>query len=337
MTRIAVIGAGIGGVCLARELARNHHVVVFEKGRGVGGRMATRYAGQFAVDHGAQYFTIRDPRFAAVLGPLLAVGTAAPWVGPIARIDNGAVTSIGELRDLHYVGVPNMNSVAKALALGLDLRLGIEIDPLTARTPDGWQLIDVHGTDHGLFDWVVSTTTAHQTMALFADNAPSGGPLTTTRMAPCYALMLGFERPLSLPWVAARVSASAIDWIGVNSTKPGRDLSSTTLVVHSTSNWAAQHLGQEIEDLGRLLGKALREATGIEPDLAAYKATHRWASARQLPQPDSQPYVDLSLQLAATGDWTTGSRIEHTVLSALDLAAMINEAQGLSSRSPDNK
>ena len=329
MTRIAIIGAGIGGVCLARELSRHHDVTVFEKGRGVGGRMATRYAGQFAIDHGAQYFTIRDPRFAAILGPLLADGTVAPWAGPIARIDNGTITTMAEPRDLHYVGVPNMNSVAKTLATGLDLRPGIEIVPLADRAPDGWHLTDLQGSDHGVFDWVVSTTTAHQTMALFAKNAPLDGPLTTTRMAPCYALMLGFERPLNLPWVAARLSASSIDWIGVNSSKPGRDPSGTTLVVHSTGEWAAAHLGQEIDELGRQLGTALRDATGIDPDLAAYKATHRWASARRLPQPDSRPYVDPVRRLAATGDWTTGSRVEHTVLSALALATMISgpEAQ----------
>lgn len=337
MTRIAVIGAGIGGVCLARELSRHHDVTVFEKGRGVGGRMATRYAGQFMIDHGAQYFTVRDPRFSAVLGPLFADGTVAPWTGSIATIDNSTITAMAEPRDLHHVGVPNMNSVAKALAADLDLRPGIEIAPLADRSRGGWHLTDLQGNNHGVFEWVVSTTTAHQTMALFAKSAPSDGPLTTTRMAPCYALMLGFERPLNLPWVAARLSASAIDWIGVNSSKPRRDPSGTTLVVHSTSDWAAAHLGQDIDELGRLLGNALHEATGIDPDLAVYTATHRWASARRLPQLDSQPYLNPTLRLAATGDWTTGSRVEDTVLSALDLAAMINGAQGRRSGSANGE
>lgn len=336
MMRIAVIGAGIGGVCLARELARQHDVTVFEKGRGLGGRMATRYAGQFAIDHGAQYFTIRDPRFAAILAPLLGDGTVAPWPGPIVSIEDGTITAMAAPRDLHHVGVPNMNSVAKALAIGLDTRPGIEIATLAQRTPAGWHLTDTEGGDHGLFDWVVSTTTAHQTMALFADNAPLDGPLTTTRMAPCYALMLGFEQPLNLPWVAARLSASAIDWIGVNSSKPGRDPAGTTLVVHSTSDWAAAHLGEDIGELGRLLGHALRAATGINPDMAAYTATHRWASARRLSQPDSPPYLDSTRRLAATGDWTTGSRIEDTALSALHLAAIINDAEGLSKRSANS-
>lgn len=326
MTRIAVIGAGIGGVALAGRLARNHDVVVFEKGRGVGGRMASRYAGAFMFDHGAQYFTVRDPRFADLLRPLVAAGTVAPWEGAIARIDNAVVTGLAEPRDLHQVGVPNMNSVVKAMADGLELRPGAEIAPLTHRTANGWQLIDADGAHHGVFDWVVSTTTAHQTMALFAGNAPSDGALTTTRMAPCYALMLGFALPLELPWIAARLSGSPIEWIGVNSSKPGRDTSGTTLVVHSTSDWATRHIGEDIEQLGRLLGAALNESTGINPDPAVFRTTHRWASARRLPQADSRPYVDHARGLAATGDWATGSRIENTVLSALDLAGIIEQA-----------
>lgn len=325
MTRIAVVGAGIGGIALASRLARNHDVVVFEKGRGVGGRMAARYAGDFMFDHGAQYFTLRHSRFADLLAPALASGAVAPWEGPIAHIDNAIVTKIAEPRDQHLVGVPNMNSVVKTLAEGLDLHLGIEIAPLGDRTANGWPLKDTVGADHGLFDWVISTTTAHQTIALLAGNAPSDGVLTTTKMAPCYALMLGFAVPLDLPWIAARVSNSPIEWVGVNSSKPGRDASRTTLVVHSTSDWAMRHLGQVADHLGRLLAEALQEATGIDPAQAAFTATHRWASARRLPQADSAPYLDRERRLAATGDWTTGSRVEDTVLSALALADLLEQ------------
>ncbi len=327
MTRIAVIGAGIGGIALASRLASSHDVVVFEKGRGIGGRMASRRTPGFSFDHGAQYFTVRDPAFAALLAPAMAAGAVAPWTGSIARIADGVTVGLAEPRDRHLVGVPTMNSAVKALADGLDVRLGVEIAPLAGRTRQGWRLVASDGTDHGLFDWVVSTTTAHQTVALFGGDAPGEGALRSARMAPCYALMLGFAEPLDLPWIAARVSASPIDWIGVNSTKPGRDTSGTTLVVHSTSEWATTHLGQDIEALGVELAQALHQATGIDPDLAEFRATHRWASARRLPQPDSRPYLDPFLQLAATGDWTAGSRVEDTVLSALDLADSIAREQ----------
>ena len=112
MSRIAIIGAGIGGLTLAQALADQHEVVVFEKGRGMGGRMATRYADGFAFDHGAQYFTARDPRFVALVDKLVAVGAVAPWQGPIASIAADGTISVDGMRDGHYVGTPNMNSFA---------------------------------------------------------------------------------------------------------------------------------------------------------------------------------------------------------------------------------
>ena len=41
MARIAVIGAGLAGLVIAQALGKDHDVIVFEKSRSVGGRMAT--------------------------------------------------------------------------------------------------------------------------------------------------------------------------------------------------------------------------------------------------------------------------------------------------------
>ena len=324
MSRIAIIGAGIGGLALGSQLARSHDVTVFEKGRGVGGRMASRHAGAFSFDHGAQYFTVRDPRFAALLAPLIAAGAVAPWTGQIADIANGAVQALKAPRDIHYVGVPNMNSFAKSLVAGLTLRTGVDIAPLPGRKNAGWALLDTSGAAQGVFDWVISTTTAHQTMALFDRHAPHSGPLATTEMLPCYALMLGFEHGLDLAWVAARISDSPIEWIGVNSSKPGRYPDVTTLVVHSSSAWAMEHLDQESEQLADLLAAALQDATGIDPAQAAFRTIHRWRSAKRADGTNYPPYLDVENGLAATGDWACGSRVENVVLSALALGDAIN-------------
>ena len=63
-----VIGAGIAGLIAARALrAAGHRVLVLDKGRGVGGRMATRRIEGGVFDHGAQFVTVRDPRFQQIV------------------------------------------------------------------------------------------------------------------------------------------------------------------------------------------------------------------------------------------------------------------------------
>ena len=64
---IAIVGAGISGLTAARKLIERHNVIIFDKSRGVGGRMSTRYSEAYEFDHGAQYFTAKDKRFKMIL------------------------------------------------------------------------------------------------------------------------------------------------------------------------------------------------------------------------------------------------------------------------------
>ena len=63
MKNIAIIGAGIAGISLANLLQKKVNLTVFEKSRGVGGRMATRRAAPYQFNHGAQYFKIANKAF----------------------------------------------------------------------------------------------------------------------------------------------------------------------------------------------------------------------------------------------------------------------------------
>lgn len=325
MSTIAIIGAGIGGLALAQALAGAHEVVVFEKGRGVGGRMATRYADGFAFDHGAQYFTARDPAFVALLAPMIASGAVAPWSGPIANIADDGTMRLAAPRDVHYVGARHMNSFAKALAGNVTVRTGVDVAPLPQRHGDGWALSDSDGVALGQFDWVISSTTPHQTMALFGAHGPLDGPLTGARMLPCYALMLGFAKPIVREWVMARLASGPLALVAINSSKPGRDGQAGALVAHSTSDWAAAHLDDDPADNQAALERAVAEAIGVDPATARFRALHRWKSARLAQDQNAAPYIDRARGLAASGDWTTGSRVENVVLSALALAAMIGD------------
>ena len=90
--QVAIIGAGLAGLTLATRLTEaGHPVVVFDKGRGVGGRMSTRRgdADGLRFDHGAQYFTIRDPGFRTLLERPALNGSWAKWEGRFAALAGG--------------------------------------------------------------------------------------------------------------------------------------------------------------------------------------------------------------------------------------------------------
>ena len=87
MKRIAIIGAGLSGLVLARRLDEVAEVTIFEKSRGVGGRMATRYADDYEFDHGAQFFTARTPAFREFLQPLIRDQVVANWAPKFEELD----------------------------------------------------------------------------------------------------------------------------------------------------------------------------------------------------------------------------------------------------------
>ena len=80
MKQIAVIGAGIAGLAAAQRLKKPElGITLFEKSRGLGGRMATRRVEDLQFDHGAQYFTAKGPRFSAMVMQWGEDGHADEW------------------------------------------------------------------------------------------------------------------------------------------------------------------------------------------------------------------------------------------------------------------
>ena len=105
MKKIAIIGAGLSGLTLGQKLSKKADVFVFEKGRGVGGRMATRYADPFVFDHGAPYWTVTTQEFKNFLAPLMG-SVVAKWSGNIITLDNSNPIANNISRSSYFVATP---------------------------------------------------------------------------------------------------------------------------------------------------------------------------------------------------------------------------------------
>ncbi len=321
--RIAIIGAGISGLTLAQNLKEYADVVVFEKARNVGGRMSTRYADPFCFDHGAQYFTARSPEFQDFLQPFMEAGIIAEWQGKLIHVEVGKPSTDELWREPHLVATPNMNSLCKKLAQGIDVRCTTEIAPLLYQQSGLWALQDMQGQELGEYDWIISTAPPAQTLKLLQAVLPDSTSLHKARMQGCFALMLGFNQTWSQEWIAAKVHDNPIQWISINSSKPGRSRAVTAIVVHSCHDWAMQHIDDDVRQVEKCLLEQFEASVGFATANAAYIELHRWKYA--IAEVAHQPgfYVDSKHNLAATSDWASTSRIENVWLNAKDLANRI--------------
>ncbi|MEZ5507972.1 MAG: NAD(P)-binding protein [Gammaproteobacteria bacterium] len=137
MTKIAIIGAGLSGLSLARMLQVHAEVTLFEKSRGLSGRMATRRAESYCFDHGAQYFTARTPAFQHFIQPLIEAGVVERWHARYVKFDGEQVVERKNWMDdePRYVFVPGMNRIGQHCSQGLNIQLNTRINALARSTP----------------------------------------------------------------------------------------------------------------------------------------------------------------------------------------------------------
>ncbi len=337
---IAIVGAGMAAITCARTLVQaGHRVTVFEKSQGVGGRMASRSSPFGTFDHGAQYFTVRDPRFALALQTTPTV--CKRWSAITVQVldERGRVAAAGlPAREPHWVAGPGMNALARRWAKPLVDALQMELQTrVTQIEPDSlnkaqWQLRTSGAGDSthvfSGFDAVVLAIPAPQAKALL-ENTPKTGAmvkkLDKVTIAPCWTLMLAFPQAvqpglttLGPQWNAARSTHHRIAWLARESSKPGRG-SIERWTVQASAAWSAEHLQDDPARVQAKLLKAFSEVTGIRAE-PAHTDTQRWLYAKTDVPLGKTHLWDAKTNLGVCGDWCIGHRVEDAFVSGLELA-----------------
>lgn len=316
----------MSGLICSRLIAQaGLRVTLVDKARGPGGRMSTRRIEGTAFDHGAQYFTARDPRFIEQVESWIADGIVREWTGRLAAIYADGISNLkGE--NSRYVGVPRMSAITRHLAAGLDLTIGWHADSL--RLEDGkWRLRGQDGEELGPFEAAVAAVPSTQAAPLLRPALALAERARSAEMASCYAVMLAFEHPLSLPFDGAFVNVGPLSWIARNSSKPGRQ-GPETWVLHAGPDWSDAHIDEPPERVAKRLTEALIEVTQAnipEPDLAV---AHRWRYALPLNPLADRCLFDPKSGLGACGDWCAGPRVEGAYLSGCAMAERLIEWAG---------
>ncbi|MFT6834335.1 MAG: renalase [Francisellaceae bacterium] len=324
MTKIAIIGAGLSGISAAHFLKDHAEITLFDKARGVSGRMSTRRSGAYLFDHGAQYFTARTKQFQDFIQPLLDQGIIKRWDARYVKFDANRIVErrnwINE--EPRYVGVPGMNKIVKYLAEGLNIHINTRIRSL--QDQGKWQLTDDQGQRYSDFDWVISTVPSPQAVELLPESFKDHGNIKAVEMRACFSLMLGFEQSLPLEFEAAHVQNSDLSWISVNSHKPGRE-DPFTMIVHSSEEFAEAHINDNREKVMHHLITETGRVIGQDVSAADYKNIHAWRYANNAKQENSTIFLDHDLKLAACGDWCLGGRVERAFTSACKLVNEMKE------------
>lgn len=324
MTKIAIIGAGLAGVSLGRLLASQHDVTIFEKARGMGGRMATRYTPSFEFDHGAQFFTVRDPAFQDFLAPYMLEQIVEPWSPRCVHWDGDSQDlTPTDARDI-FVASPRMNNLVKAIATPLPVHRSTHIQHLE-KTPQGWMIHDLDNYRYGPFDWVISTAPAPQSFALMPKAFIHHYRHLNANLRGCFTLMLGYHTPFETDFDFAKADNSVISSLCINNSKPKRSQENTCIVIQSNNQWADENINHDPHDMVAPLLAEAEEMLERPLGQFDFHAAHKWRYALCDRPLKAGFLMDQHQKLALCGEWCQGGRVEDAFLSAHHLAHSLRE------------
>jgi len=320
---IAVIGSGLAGLTCAILLGQSgHHVSVFEKSRGPGGRMASKRLAEGSADIGAQYFTARNPEFLTFLRDHAGVDSFQEWTAKFGFQGPGQ-TWQSFPDEPRYVGVPRMTAITRGLSEKVSLQAQVRIARLN-RVGAQWQLLCTDGVDRGVFDQVIITAPPAQAEELLLESGLTSladhvkGPVG--EILPCWAVAAHFNEAPFTEFEAMRPDSKALYWVANNSSKPGRNDSGQWWVLHATPEWTAAHVDASSDDVSEQLLAEFAAMSGHSGAAADQAIAHRWLYARSVSEGLPGYLFDAKAGVGIAGDWLAGGRVEGAWDSASRLA-----------------
>jgi renalase len=320
--RAIVVGAGLSGLAAARALAAGgHDVTVFDKGRGPGGRLATRRIGDATFDHGAQFFTVRGEAFARQVDD---------WTRrDVVRVWNHGFVDGGDGHP-RYIGTRGMNAIAKDLAAGLDVRCGTFVFAVR-RAPNGsatgWHVVLDDAAVHAA-DAVVLTCPTPQSFALLFEVGVEI-PIEVVRAdyERTLALLAVVDRPGAVPAPGgvqgpgeAESGPGIFTFVGDNESKGVS--ASPAVTFHASPSWSGAHWDDEPDAAHDVLvADANAWLDGRATILDSQLKRWRFATPRRIwPDPC---WVSPEGTLVLAGDAFAGPRVEGAYESGLAAAAAL--------------
>ena len=330
MFDVAIIGAGVAGLTVGQQLRQaGYRVVVVEKSRGVGGRVATRRLHNTCADHGLRYLEGKGEFLQGLVKILCDRQILKLWTDTIYQFSPNS-----ELSTTCYVAPEGMSAVAKFLAKGLEIWLNHRVESITLNNQDLWQL-----NFAAINDELPKSLTAKALVV--AIPAPQAlmllEPLVSEEVLarfrsiefdPCITVMAGYSNSLQVDRPEKAIVFSQNDdlaWIGLDSSKR-LNSEAPVFVIQSSAKFAQLYL--DTEDLQPAARELLASAAKyFIPwlDTPAFFQVHRWRYAfpsRSL----SEMFLDAqtSLPLICCGDWCGGNLVESALQSGLSTAERIN-------------
>ena len=317
MSGALVVGAGISGIACATAMAEAGVIpLVVDRGRAVGGRMASRtlrdtgtaFDGR-VVDIGASYFTVSNPEFRAVVDDWVTRGLARPWTDSfhVASSDGVDAVRTGPVRYAANGGLRSL--IADSASKLPEVWPSIDVTSITA---DGASLI-VDGERRSAVALCMPNAQAHRLIDASLMTSALEASLTGITYEPVIAVTAVFDVQCWEDFDGMFVNDDqVITWIANDGSRRGDD--APVLVAHVNPVLSVRHLEDPASVLPIVLA-TLRRVLSLT-DQPVWVDAHRWTFAKPMTAHQEPFHLEESRLLGLSGDaWADGPKVETAWLS----------------------
>ncbi len=335
---IGIIGAGLSGLTAGRLLAKaGHEVTIFEKSKGYGGRLATRYAGKDfneKLDHGLSYFKAESDEFKEFTAELLENKLIRLWGKNFSAYDgqNFLNRNPNDPGSTVYTSTNGMNAIGKYLGRWVDVRTNTRVGGLTYfgknRSRKRSWMINLTSSETVGVDAVIVALPAPQAYGILSTTIDEVNMLKIVRQIdevhyrPAFSLMAGYGDVPPPEWDGIVCVNSTLDFIS-NERLKREDAGETSFVLHAGESFTRKHRNSGHETVIREMLGEFTNITGGWVSAPEWHQLHFWRYSRAKKVIGDRSYFEFEDEdspLALIGDYFEGNTVDNAYRSGYRLA-----------------
>ena len=311
--RVVIVGAGLAGLTAAGALVADHDVVLLDKGRSPGGRLATRRVGAAVLDHGAQFFTVRSDEFGRRVDRWRGDGIVAEWCRGFGANADGFP---------RYLVRGGMNALAKHLARDLDVRCQSLVFTIRPTAQSGWSVGLDDGTGIAADALIVTCPLPQAYSLLVTADVTLPPPLAGQQYDRTIALLAVLDGSPAIPDPGGvPLTDNLFSFVADNRAKGISPVEAATF--HAAADWSEAHWDDDQEATRALLEQEAKPWLGDASIILSQLKRWRFATPRD-PWPDrcwvATEADGARAPLVLAGDAFGAPKIETAALSGLAAA-----------------
>ena len=308
MKKIAIIGTGLSAIFSAIHLRKNTDLEInlFDKARGLGGRLATRRAEDGKFDHGAQYFSIERI-------------SNLPEIQML--INEGVISNI-EDKDI-YFSPDGMTNIAKKLLIDFNIFKEHKLVSIDKEN-ENYKLFFENGSTFNS-DYIIMSCPMPQSLEIlnkskidFDNNLIKA--LEDLNYFPCIVVMIKSEIKLSNldKHIGTDVDSKNISWIGDNYRKKVSSIENY-YTIQCSPEFSYENFENEYDETNEKLKHDMEKIFGSNYQILS---NHKWRYSipKNFYQGDNSLVINQKDFLGLCGDIFTNGRFDGAITSGLSIA-----------------